>query len=68
MNGSWCAKRSAALLNSATRDALRGLLIGHQAGFDGDTSTRGGLGAEFCAMTGRYWKGISKDTPLSLLY
>jgi hypothetical protein len=34
------------------------LVTAHQAGFDGDTKTRGGLGAEFCAMTGRYSKGM----------
>jgi hypothetical protein len=37
---------------------LRDFVIGHQAGFDGDTKTRGGLGAEFFAMIGRYWKGM----------
>jgi pyridoxal phosphate enzyme (YggS family) len=58
MKGSWCARRNAALVSSATRAWLTGFSIAHHAVFDGATSWRGGLGAEFCAITGRYSKAI----------
>ena len=50
MKGAWSTSRKAALLNKAMRDSRAGLLSPHQAGFDGAASTRGGLGAECCAM------------------
>jgi hypothetical protein len=55
--------RSAALLSNAARDRPTGLVTGHQAGFDGIASTRGGLGAVFCAMIGKYSKAM--ELPLS---
>jgi len=58
MKGSWFASRNAALLSRATRDSLIGFLSEHHVGFDGDANSRGGLGAEFCAMMGRYARGM----------
>ena len=58
MKGCWVGSLSAALLNKAMRDRLTVFFIGDHAGFDGATKTRGGLGAEFWAMTGRYSKAI----------
>jgi len=37
---------------------LSGFVAGHQANFDGFTNTRGGFGAEFCAIIGRYSKAM----------
>jgi len=42
----------------AMRDSQRGLLSPHQAASTGAANTRGGLGAEFCAMIGRYSNGM----------
>jgi hypothetical protein len=58
MKGAWSTNRNAALLSKAMRDSRAGLLSPHQAGFDGAASTRGGLGAECCAMIGRYSNGM----------
>lgn len=55
--GIWFASLNAALLSNAMRDRLTDFTAGCQAGFVGDAKTRGGFGAEFCAMTGRYSKG-----------
>jgi hypothetical protein len=58
MNGCWSASRSAALVRSATRDWFRGFVIGHHDGLDGVARVRGGFGAEFRAIIGRYSKGM----------
>ena len=57
MNGCWSASRSAALVKSATRDWFNGFVIGHHDGLEGAARTRGGFGAEFRAMIGRYSRG-----------
>jgi len=39
---------------------LAGLVSGHHEGLDGDTKTRGGLGADDCAIIGRYSRAIGQ--------
>ena len=57
------ANRRAALLSSAIRDWLTVLVSGDQWLLEGFTGTRGGLGAYFCAMIGRYLNGTNVFLP-----
>jgi hypothetical protein len=52
--------RKAALVKSATRDWFTGFFTAHHDGFDGETKTRGGLGADDCAIIGRYSRAINQ--------